>query len=324
MIFRDTTILLDRVDSSQTRYRISMGGCPDSLVRSIQSLGLLHPPFLVKENEKWVIVSGFKRVEACRRLGFDRISVREIPGEASCLDRVRTAIADNLLARPLNCVEMGNAFALLAPCCQSDKELATEAAALGLPAGKKAAAEHLALNGLSKDILHLAARERISLPVALELGRLDDAGARAFVRLFSQVKMSLNKQREVVLHATEIAKREEVSVAHVLNAPTLTCVLDQPEPDPNAKSRQIRAYLHARRFPETHRAFEKMNRIFSALPLAPGMRLDPPFNYETNQFSLTLFFQNPAQLKEHGEKVAEMASCPELPRLWDGPGKPGQ
>jgi len=70
------TIPLADIDSADECFRITTRNDLDDLCASISKLGLLNPPRVLPGASGFVIVSGFRRVAACRRRGWDRLPRR--------------------------------------------------------------------------------------------------------------------------------------------------------------------------------------------------------------------------------------------------------
>lgn len=58
-----------------TRFRKDPGNL-EALVKSIQEIGLLHPVVISYEDE---LIAGWRRLEACKKLGWNRIPVTRVP-----------------------------------------------------------------------------------------------------------------------------------------------------------------------------------------------------------------------------------------------------
>lgn len=63
-----TSVRLSDIDDSDEIFRISSDGNISSLADSIKAFGLLTPPVLKRMNEKFAVVSGFRRIKAMRLL----------------------------------------------------------------------------------------------------------------------------------------------------------------------------------------------------------------------------------------------------------------
>ena len=74
-----------------------------SLEKSIRELGLLFPVLVNKDN---VLIAGFRRLEACRRLGWKSIPVFRMDVEEHSLRALDILIQENLCRRDLNVDEL--------------------------------------------------------------------------------------------------------------------------------------------------------------------------------------------------------------------------
>ena len=113
MRFQTVRTPLTRVRLEDDFYRITTASVPEAWVASIGSTGLINPPICVPWGSEYQIVSGFRRIEAIRRLGRRQVLVRIPDGDADPLAAARIAIADNSGQRALNPVELSRCFNLL-------------------------------------------------------------------------------------------------------------------------------------------------------------------------------------------------------------------
>jgi ParB/RepB/Spo0J family partition protein len=77
----------------------------DELTQSMAAVGLIHPVTVCREGLRWLLVCGERRLEAARRLGWERISARPIPYAPPALRSVIRA-AENLHRNPFALIEM--------------------------------------------------------------------------------------------------------------------------------------------------------------------------------------------------------------------------
>ena len=117
MIHTETkSVPLETIDFSDHTYRISSLAEPawiDALADSINRLGLLQPPLILEKESHRLIVSGFRRIAACRRLGREQVLCRMLKPETPLRTIAQLAVAENAWQQPLNLMEKARAFALL-------------------------------------------------------------------------------------------------------------------------------------------------------------------------------------------------------------------
>lgn len=309
------SLALDRVDGADGTYRITTEEEVESLARSIESAGLINPPLLAPRGRNWVVVSGFRRIAACRHLGRRRIDAAMLPAGGSEKQRVRAAVADNAMQRPLNLIELSRALALLEAVCPRPERLPAEAAALGLPDHPAYLRKIRSVGRLSEPVQRGILADTISLPAALELEKEPLPAQAAFAALFDALRVSMNKQRDVITWVREIALREALTVGEVLAAEPLAEILTGDNPDRGRRAREVEAYLKRRRFPTLSRARERAGKLIGALDLGPGAALAPPPNFEGTVYRLDLRFTTREELAERRRALDRLLDDPLLERI---------
>ncbi len=303
MRFNEQTVKLSWIDSKDDTYRITTEVRIDALADSIKNVGLINAPLLIEKpgsgpKPEFTIVGGFRRIEACRRLGWSTIKARILASDTSKLEWVKLAITDNALQRPLNLIEESRSISMLSAFFADNDSLAKETSALGLP-------ENPTIIKKIKNICHLPLpiqngilANTISLAMALELSMLEQNAVVAFANLFGDLKLSLNKQREIIILVKEIALREDMSIFEVLEENYLQEILNNKELDRTQKTRKIRSYLKKRRFPALSKAENEFKINVKELKLGSGAKLIPPNNFEGNTYTLSLYFKNKKELND--------------------------
>ena len=126
---------------------------------------------------------------------------------------------------------------------------------------------------------------------------LEPDTAVEFARIFEQLKLSLNKQREIVTLIGEIARREDISIRQVLAFETFQHILTDENLDRGQKGRKIRSFLRQRRFPRIVKTEQNYNAHLKKLKLGQDIKLIPPKEFEGTTYTLNLNFTSLAHLK---------------------------
>lgn len=313
--FLEEEIDLDRIDGRDNAYRISTDDVAEETVASIESLGLINPPILLPRSDTHTVVCGFKRIAACRRLGMQHLPARLAPSSTPPSALAALAIADNALQRPLNLMEQARAYGLILAVADSEEERMHLAAQTGLAANAAIMKKSARLLALPDFIQAGIISETISLAMAFDLGALDPGAARILVGLFEQLKLGLNKQREVLTLAVEICRREGFSLEALFQGGPLQSILANPDWDRNRKTHMLRTYLRQRRFPEISRAENEFAHLCKGLKLGPGIKLSAPKHFEGLVYTLSLSFQNEAELAGHHTTLERILADPRLAKI---------
>ncbi len=316
MRFKFENVELSRINTDKPDFRISTDHAPGGLRDSLDRLGLLNPPTVLPENDRYVVVSGFKRIQAARDLGWEKIACKILPSDASPRLCARIAIADNSMQRRLDIVETSRALALL-KARFDPTEVPEEALHLGLPANQGRIDEIEPLCRLSPRIIDGMLSDSIAAPVAMELSKSTEKEADAFADLFLASNCSLNKQREILRMVKEISRRDDRPIGDVLSDDDLRNIVRNPEADKNRKTREIRSFLRKIRYPHIAEAEKTFAENIERLRLDPGAKLLPPQDFEGSTYCFTLFFKNAEELLERSEKLRRIATSPELKKIVD-------
>jgi ParB/RepB/Spo0J family partition protein len=318
MLYDDQVIAISEIDTTDDTYRLSLRADPAGLVSAIQAVGLINPPVLsVKNNEAYRIVCGFRRVEACRSLGWPKINGRVLVGDLSELDLLKLAILDNRSHRPLNVVEQARGIQKLSAHIPVKNRLEVLASLLGFPPNRKVFQKISVLGRLPEMVQARVLDETISFEAGADLSCLSREEALAFFDVLEGLKLSQNKQREIIRLVREIAAREDLQALHVLQGEDIRAIVHSPEFNRNEKGSMFRAYLKRRRFPTLVKAEERFLKELKALKLNEDVDITPPPCFEGDRYTLRMTFKNLEDFSKGRQALNAMAKNPALKRLLE-------
>ena len=299
MRFEEKRVRIDRIDPSDETYRITTESEIDRLIDSIQAVGLINFPILIRKDQGFTIISGFRRIASCGALGWTHIDGRIVDPQTPLRETANMAISENVFQRTLNLIEQSRVVLLLSTFYNSDHILAKKAAHFGLPNSPSFTKKIKQICLLPEPIQSGVLSNAISFAMALELGILVKEIGVIFANLFVRLKLSLNKQREIVMHAKEISQREDISVLKVLEEGDIEKILNSEDLDQREQAQRIRSYLERRRFPTVIARKKKVEIFVKNLKLEKNTKLIPSKYFEDPTFTLKLYFKNSEGLKRH-------------------------
>lgn len=317
MRFNEQSLPLESLQFEDTVYRITTSDAIDKLKDSIAALGVLDPPIVRKKAGGYQIVAGFRRIDACRLLGRYDIRARVLTTDIDNSTCVRLAIADNSLQRPLNLIETARALNLLAGVAADEMELSRQAAGLALPDNPSLMRKIMLLTTLPTGLQNRLAAGELALAMALELKRLDSATAESLGCLFADLKLGLNRQREILSLMSEIARREGITLAELLTEPSLRNLLSAPDLERSQKAGQLRSMLRQRRYPVMSAATARFQDLVRDLNLGPGVQLIPPGNFEGTTYTLTITFDRLDQLRDRSLQIENLLRSQTLKAFFE-------
>jgi ParB family chromosome partitioning protein len=309
------TVQLSQIDLQNDEFHITTRDDVDDLLPSIRYAGLTTPPLLIEQTSGYTIVSGFRRVAACRKLGWNEVFARILGPEQNHLEYLHLSIADNALQRPLNLIETSRAFQKLASFVDSPKQLTEAALICGLPSNYSVISKVKDLCLLPQAIQNCILSDTISLTMANELARMETDIAVEFADVFEQLNLSLNKQKEMVTLVSEIAHRQDISIRQVLSQESLKSIINDEDLDRGQKGRQLRDFLRQWRFPRIVEAERYYNIQLKKLRLGQDIKLIPPKEFEGTAFTLIINFTSLAHLKISQSILDKVSRYPSFKKI---------
>jgi ParB family chromosome partitioning protein len=315
MYFELKNVVLSQINSKDPTCRISTAPAAVRLAISIEKMGLINPPILLPKKTQYRIISGFRRIAACRELGWPVIDARIVDPDTPPLDCAKLAITENASQRSLNLIELTRAFHMLSVLIDDKRMMLQTASALGLPENPSLVEKIQELYHLPQPIQDGILSDTISLTMALELDKMDGQAGIQFLTLFEHLKLGLNRQREFITLVKEIAKREKITIEQVIQDEYLQENLINPDMDRVQKTGKIRSYLRNRRFPEITTAERVFEKDVKALELGRGLRLIPPTNFESSDYALMIRFRSIDELSTRFTRLESLTTNPHFHKI---------
>jgi ParB family chromosome partitioning protein len=305
-------IFLSTIDSSDRTCLLCPHVSPDTvLLQSIQNVGLVNPPLVSdKKDGTFGIVCGFRRIEACKMLGWREIDVRMLQEEHAPSDLLQIAIWDNRSHRTLNVVEQARGIHKLSPFIPQEEHIDVFSSLLGFPPNKKVFQKIKQIGSLPEKVQIGILEDKISMEAAVSLGKLASADALLLFQLLANLKMSQNKQKELITLISEIAAIEELKISDVLRHLDIQAIMERPNLNRNEKSATIRKKLKQRRFPSVVKAEVRFKKAVKELRLDDSIHITPPPYFEGQSYVLRLNFKSLEDLDD---------CCKRLDALIDNP-----
>jgi len=317
MDFEKNQAPLSLIDSKDQTYRVTTEAGIDDILDSIKNVGLINSPILIKKKSKYTIICGFRRIAACRMLGLLNIEAKILGSNTNEIDCVKCAITDNSFQRPLNLIEQSRALFMLSGFFKDITSLADAASSLGLPHNPSLIKKIINIYHLPLPIQNCVLSNIISLSMAAELGTFEKDAGITFAKIFNDLKLGLNKQRELITLINEISLRENIPIIKVIQENGFQEILRNDELDRTKKTKTLRFYLKKRRYPSITRAEQKFEELVKELKLGNNMKLIPPKNFEGNTFIIKLHFNNLKELRDHSDTLGEILQNSTLKKFFN-------
>ena len=216
----------------------------DDLENSIEYEGLLYPPILVREGERFVIVAGYRRLLACQKLGKETVPcVVHEKGDLEKDELLKISIAENTKRKSLKPVEIAEALLRIKNELQlTEEELATQfGETFNIGADAEVMQKYLRLNlfdNESKDLLAESSAPEVEFTIADIEEQSDRNALLDIVREYKDIKK--NQLKKIIDNAQKISHQDNSSLKRVFEADSLKNILHDEQ---LTGSKKINAFL---------------------------------------------------------------------------------
>jgi len=295
---------LGRIDFDDRRFRISRPSRLDNLLQSISEIGLINPPVVTRKSGCFVIVSGWKRVEACRRLSFFSLPCHVL-GECTDLQAFQIAIQDNSTTRELSVSERAEILKRLKGFGVTEDSLViTYLPLLGIPRTRIHLDAYLAISELEPESKEFIEERKVSFPVLMHLIALDRLGREQVLPLLRH--LGQNKQRELLEYLLEISRRDSVPVPSLLSSEETRPVIQSAALSPLQKADKVRMILKKKRYPALSAKKESFESSLKRIGWPEDTALDPPPFFEGEEFTVKFTFKDSGEFREKVDKLRSL------------------
>jgi ParB/RepB/Spo0J family partition protein len=313
--YEDKVVPISKIDITDHTFRLSLRIDPANLVDSIQAVGLINPPVVTTiDNSTFIIVCGFRRIKACQLLGWQEIKARTLVGDLSEAELLKLAISDNRSHRSLNIIEQARGIQKLSA-HTAGNSLEMLSSLLGFPSNQKVFQKISALIRLPEVIQTGVLDNTISFEAAADLCKLSPEDALVFYNFLKGLKLSQNKQKEIITLVEEIGIREDLRPLDILESKEIRVILDSHRLNQNEKGSMVRACLKRRRFPTLANAQEKFLRELKALKLDEHMHITAPAYFEGGLYTLRMTFKSLKDLRDRRQSLDALVKDPAMKRV---------
>jgi ParB family transcriptional regulator, chromosome partitioning protein len=302
---------LDELDWEDETFAIR-GFLPyDRLEISLEQYGMFSRPWTwAKEDQKYAIVDGFKRLGWARQKEMEQVPCFVFPATCSHKEILVLRVEGKLFGPPLNPAEKAQIIAQLAGAMPYQFIPGHILTALGVRQRDRAVAGWCGLSEAGEDLLKAAASGEIAERTALELSTWSEDERAEILAVLKALRCSASIQMEVAERVREIALREGRQRLVVLRQPEFQALLREQHSNHRQKTEALRAHLTRWRFPRLSAREERFTRQWNATSLPRAIRLAPPPAFEGERWQLQVTFASPQELQELLEKATDFAGSP--------------
>jgi ParB family transcriptional regulator, chromosome partitioning protein len=292
MQFESKIVSIDSIDIENTTFKISTPKPIENLSLSIAQFGLLSPPIIKTFHDGYIIISGFHRVYACRKIGWTDIETRVIGSDSKNIDCLKISIEDNAYHRKMNLIEQSIALSKLSSFYGADDEFIRSAKSFGFGDNPSYIKKLLKIKTLIPELQQSILSDVIPLTIALDIAALPKESMLPIIEIFEVLKPTLNQQKEILSMIKEISKIRNCSIEHIINEKNILNAIGHPDFARAQKIKDLRACLYKMRFPNISSYYDQFNALIHELKLPNKVKFIPPENFEDVGYSISFCFDS--------------------------------
>ena len=285
---------------------------PDSgFVSTIAKFGVVQPVLVTQRDSAWLLVCGWKRVQACRCMDLPVPCLSVTADDLACAEIFLHCNAEQLRSGPTALAWARYIFTHL------PKEEAGEFCASSLQPllGSKAWRCLQAWLGLDEDWDELIAKGQVPFELGPTLAALDPTESRDFLPLFSHSAWSLNKARQIVTWIGELCTKQDRSVQDLLREMDILDIFHRNLSPKDAQQAVVRQIRWAR-FPALSRLEQDFERLQKDVTGKTKWGLQPEQHFETNGLTLQTRIRSQAEAERALAELQSIVESSDLQRLW--------
>ncbi|MFO7877801.1 MAG: ParB N-terminal domain-containing protein [Desulfovermiculus sp.] len=285
---------------------------PDTgFVSTISKFGVAQPVLVTQRDSAWLLVCGWKRVQACRSLGLSIPCLAVTADDLACAEISLHCNAEQVRSGPMALTWARYIYSRLS------KEEAGEFCASSLQPllGTRVWRCLQAWMGLDRDWDELIAREQVPFELGPVLAARGPRESRDFLPLFSHSAWSLNKAKQVVTWIAELGKKKDRSVHELLKEMEILDILDRDLSPKDAQQAVVHQIRRAR-FPALSRLEHEFARLQKEVAGKTGWRIEPEQHFETNGLIIQARIRSQAEAERVLAELESIIQSSALDRIW--------
>lgn len=309
---------LNRIEESPGPYCMSFGFDMQPLLSSIESFGLIHLPFVVRNKEGlFDPVMGYRRLMALKELRWDKVPCMDLSDAGlSPMDLLLFNLHDNLSIRRLNNVEKGMVASRLRLYMSAEEiqESYSRVLQLSRPWDLHVL---LKIEELPENIKASIAENSVSMN---SLGHLLEVGDPSFLAVLERIiklKFNLNQQIKFIDYIIDISIIDNRPIHQVLDEEPFLDLFDDKKINTPQKAKKMLELLKKRRFPFLFSCERLFQKRVDGLGLPPGVRIQHPSSFESSEYRLEILFKNGPALKEKIKLFLQIKDITKLNDPWN-------
>lgn len=305
------------IDINDCRFKISDDSNVDSIEYSIKEIGLLNPPILIK-NIHYSIISGFKRVLVCKKIGIKKIRAIIIDKDEAVNHCYKIAISDNSTQRKLSFNEIIKSIRLIdryvTDEINSHDKIRLLSNLLDMHGNYEYISKLLKISTMKEKLISLINENRISISVAYEISSYSETIVDLICDIFSKMDISQNSQKEMINLVFEISLKERINPEIILK--DILGFLKNFQGDGYQVFAKIINVLKERRYPLLSDYKSKFEKGKNNFLIDRNVSIQIQKEFEELSFQLKIIFKDAPELFNRCQRIFKYENNKEFIALF--------
>jgi ParB/RepB/Spo0J family partition protein len=303
-------VLLNNIDMTSEnyeRYLFRYGRDSDVVKESIIKVGLINSVILKKRLDAdgaYTVVSGYQRIRACQKLGWERIEAKVIDG-LNEEELLLLSIQDNLFSRGFNEIEKAIVLKKFLDIGYAyDRLMAEIAPLLEIPPNKNIIDKYISILRLDNEIKQSVASSELELEKAFLLVTLDDTERDVVYRfLFRESITNINEAKETIRNLLDLKLIRQLEMAELLSLSEISHILSDSKSNKRQKGEKICRLIKSMRNPSISTKEDEFDKSCRAMRLDNDVRINHSRFFEGDEIRITLKASNEEKLGNNLERL---------------------
>jgi hypothetical protein len=307
-------IAIKEISLKDERFRTSYHFSLKKLKLSLEETGLLHPPLVTVRENRFSLVSGWKRVLACLELSFTAIPVYVIE-EKNDLKAFLMAFYENLATREFSLMEKSEALTRLKKLGEDEKRIIQHyLPLLDIPQTLSHLDAYLSFSRLKPEIKRAIHEKNMSFSSIKLLAGFTSQEQKFLLPLL--LPLGQNKRKEILEDLFEVSKRKGLSAKNLLLSKEIRSILDTETLTPIQRADKVRTLLREWRYPLFSSWKDSFNSLLKKMNWPREITVNPSPFFEEDNFTVIFSFENQEQFKAGLLKLKELSTRDEFLEIF--------
>jgi len=305
---------LNEIFLKDERYRTSFHFSLEKLKLSLKETGLLHPPLVVFRSERFILVSGWKRILACAELSLSPIPVL-ITEEKDDLKTFLMAFYENLATREFSLLEKAEILTRLKRFGEDEKRIIRHyLPLLDIPATLLYLDTYLAFSQFEPEVKKAIHEKNMSFSSVKPLVEFSSRERKQLLPLL--LPLGQNKRRELLEDILEVSRKSDTAVHKILLSPEIKAVQESETLTPLQKADSIRLLSRKKRYPAFSSLQDSFESLLRKIDWPEEIAISPSPFFEEEDFTVRFTFKSEEQLKAGLLKLEELSARKDFSKIF--------